>query len=210
MGLSAFFVFDAFTEFFSAFTALAVAYYAIRAHRVLEDSRMLALNLGFSILGAGMLLHGGIKVKIALAVLSGVKTPPARMMPEVRIGYVIAFATQFAAYILILIAMLAGEGKLEESLLIPPLAIPLIEYDARTEGLLALLTALIAVRAGLSYSESDSRWTALVTASFALLALSHALLVFGGPRLLVTADISRLLGFACLLWMLVGVSRVGE
>ncbi len=208
MGLHAFFVFDAFTEFFSALTAIFVAYYSLRAYKILEDSRMVALNLGFSVLGVGMLVHGAIKVRIALAVLSGVPVPPARRLPLVRLGYTLAFATELAAYALILLATIKRPPSMETTLL-PPLAAPLLEYDFRSEALLAVLALLIAVKAGIGYSQGESRLAGLVSLGFALLSASHFLLVFGGPLKLISADVARLLGFACLLWMVIRVSRVG-
>ncbi|HDI86521.1 MAG TPA: hypothetical protein ENF83_03860 [Candidatus Korarchaeota archaeon] len=210
MGLHAFFVFDAFTEFFSALTALFVAYYSLKAYKILDDSRMVALNLGFSILGVGMLVHGAIKVRIALAVLSGVPVPPAKRLPLVRLGYTLAFATELAAYALILLATIKKPSSQElEATLVPPLAAPLLEYDFRSEALLAVLALLIAVKAGIGYSQGESRLAGLVSLGFALLAVGHLLLVFGGPLKLIAADVARLLGFACLLWMVVKVSRVG-
>lgn len=208
MGLHAFFVFDAFTEFFSALTALFVAYYSLKAYKILDDSRMVALNLGFSILGVGMLVHGAIKVRIALAVLSGVPVPPAKRLPLVRLGYTVAFATELAAYALILLATIKKPSSLEAAL-VPPLAAPLLEYDFRSEALLAILALLISVKAGVGYSQGESRLAGLVSLGFALLAVGHLLLVFGGPLKLIAADVARLLGFACLLWMVVEVSRVG-
>ncbi len=208
MGLHAFFVFDAFTEFFSALTALFVAYYSLKAYKILDDSRMVALNLGFSILGVGMLVHGAIKVRIALAVLSGVPVPPAKRLPLVRLGYTLAFATELAAYTLILLATIKKPSSLEATL-VPPLAAPLLEYDFRSEVLLAVLALLIAVKTGIGYSQGESRLAGLVSLGFALLAVGHLLLVFGGPLKLIAADVARLLGFACLLWMVVEVSRVG-
>ncbi len=207
MGLHAFFVFDAFTEFFSALTALFVAYYSLKAYKILDDSRMISLNLGFSVLGVGMLIHGAVKVRIALAVLSGVAVPPARRLPLVRLGYTIAFATELAAYALIFLSTMRRPPSTEAAL-VPPLVTPLIEYDFRSEGLLAALALLIAIKAGISYAQGDSRLAGLVSLGFALLAAAHLLLVFGGPLKLVAADVTRLLGFACLLWMVIRVSRV--
>jgi len=208
LGLHAFFVFDAFTEFFSALTALSIAYYSMKAYRILDDSRMVSLNLGFSILGAGMLIHGAIKVRVALAVLSGAPVPPARRLPLVRLGYTVAFATELAAYALILLSTVRRPPSVEAALL-PPMVAPLIEYDFRSEALLAVLTLIIAFRSGLSYSHGESRLAGLVSLGFALLTVAHLLLVFGGPLKLITADVARLLGYACLLWMVVRVERVG-
>ncbi len=152
-----------------------------------------------------MLAHVISKLSVILpAVMSSRNPPPVKLLPVVRVGYLIYFTAGAFGYLTLLCAYLKKARGYPALLLLPR------EYDPAYE--LVLLFVLSAVTAFAAQNHLARRLlnSLLVSAGFAMIALSHLMLVMAKimPLMLMLAGIVRLAGFSSLLAMLMRVERL--
>ena len=187
---------------FGALVAFSIAYFSLRAYRLVGDRRLLLLNLSFSLMGAGMAVQALAKVRPVEAILSGVRIPPVRALPEVAAAYSASAALRGVAYAILVYAYWAG-----------PAALALVERWEVSELFLTALALAAAAQSLMGYARERSAGGLLVSLGFGLLSFAHSTSAFmPGPWALVVYDLAQLAGFACFLSVLlmIRVRGVGE
>ncbi|RLG51983.1 MAG: hypothetical protein DRN96_03960 [Thermoproteota archaeon] len=197
---------DVIAELMSSLIAFSVGYYALRGYRVARERVLLQLNLSFTLVGSGMLVHVASKLSVILPALRSPRPPPpVKFVPVVRVGYLIYFAAGMVGYSILLYAYLKKARGFSSLLLLLPR-----EYDPAYELLLLFILSAVTAFSVQNYLTRRSLNSLMVSAGFMLIAISHLLLVMtrAGPIMLMLAGVVRLAGFSSFLAMVVRVERL--
>jgi hypothetical protein len=201
--------------------ALAIAYQALKGHRLTKQKTLWYVHFSFGILSAGLLID-------SLAGLIGIAARTLRgTIAFTAIGYSIYFFAQLLAYSFliyayvsqtrtlstptspVLLASLFGFATLQASPGIVARLFGPLEYHPVSEILLLFLVLYVAVQTGANYSATKDRNALLVFLAFLLLAFSHLMFILQpiSPLLFVIGHLLQLSGFVSLLAMLLRVTR---
>lgn len=210
--------FDSLMELVAFLIALAIAYQALKGHRLTKQRTLWYVHFSFAVLSAGLLIDSLIGFLGILArTLRGT-------IALTSIGYSIYFFAQLLAYSLliyayvsqtrslnptsspILLASLFGFAMLQAA----PIRLlgPLVEYHPVAEIVLLFLVFFIATKTGTNYSSTKDQNAFLVFLAFLMLALSHLLFILQpiSPLLFVIGHLLQLSGFVSFLAMLFRVN----
>jgi len=183
--------------------AIAIAYQALKGHRLFRERTLLFLNLSFSLLGAGLLIDALSNAIVLLANFRG------GFLPLVGLGYTINFITQVLAYGILVIAYLRQTGNVGGETALAVIPITFFEHNAVSELILIFLLVYIATQTAMNYSISRTTNSLLVFGAFTSLAVSHLffLLFTLAPIFFPLAHVAQLFGFLLLLGMLLRVNE---
>lgn len=183
--------------------AIAIAYQALKGHRLFKERTLLLLNLSFTLLGVG-LLTDSLSNTIVLATRFR-----REFLPLVGLGYTINFITQALAYGILIFAYLHRSDKSDRNVALAALPVVFFEQNAASELILIFLLVYIAAQTAMSYSMNRSSNSLLVFGAFTSLVISHLffLLYTIVPIFFPFAHIAQLFGFILLLGMLLRVNQ---
>ena len=198
---------DSICEIGSSIVAFAIAYYSLSWYRLTREDILLKLNLSFSLLGSGLLVHGVVKLAFFLRAVRGMRIAPPKMNPAIRWAYLICFISELAAYAILLLTY-ASRARITRPLAV--LLFPPKEYEPVTEMILVFLTAMVTAYSASAYSIGRARNQFLVSLGFFLITLSRisVLLSQVSMAFFLASSLLQLVGFSCFLLMLVRV-RMG-
>ena len=221
-------------EFLSGTVALLVSYYAFHYTRLIENSRLRFIGIGFLLLGLGLLAEASI---VSMAVLLSTDVFANRL---IALESATAFSfLQVVAYLLIMLgytrresppqaSSLSNDGsKSTASLLIalPVLAITgyrkifeLIHFSREVIVLSSVLSVafliMIVIQDATSYKENRNKVAMLVLSSFVLILLAEILSLVSALMVSVTLNligtVVQFVGFLTLLVFLLARSRIGS
>lgn len=195
--------FDSVMELIEFAIAIAIAYQALKGHRLFKERTLLLLNLSFTLLGVG-LLTDSLSNTIVLATRFR-----REFLPLVGLGYTINFITQALAYGILIFAYLHRSDKSDRNVALAALPVVFFEQNAASELILIFLLVYIAAQTAMSYSMNRSSNSLLVFGAFTSLVISHLffLLYTIVPIFFPFAHIAQLFGFILLLGMLLRVNQ---
>ena len=187
----------------SAIVALLTSYYAYRANRILDNSVLRAISLGFMLLGIGLIVDAGTSL------VSG-KTLVESFADRILIllASVTYLAIQVVAYLIIAVGYArATYGRRGETL--APLALAgsavlgLYSFSLLSYFVALLLLAFIVFQGVLIRSKAKGGFSGIVLVAFTLVFLAHLMLLasvatLGGTLFLAGTSV-QFLGFVFLL-----------
>lgn len=207
----------------SGIVALLVSYYAFRFNRLVENSVLRYVSLGFALLGVGLVAEAGISVFIGVNLVE--------LFVVRRIG-VLANAAFLLLQLLAYLVFALGYGvgafsrpkRITETLSVGSLlvfATPVVRdallqfynFALASELLMVLLLAFVVFEGFLIYSRTGSKFSLMVLAGFALILAGHVIR-FGSiaalsSALYVDGTIVQFFGFLSLLVFLIRSGRIG-
>lgn len=207
----------------SGIVALLVSYYAFRFNRLVENSVLRYVSLGFALLGVGLVAEAGISVFL------GVNLVELFVVRRIGVLANAAFLVlQLLAYLVFALGYAVGAfsrpKRINETLSVGSLlvlATPVIRdavlqfynFALASELLMVLLLAFVVFEGFLIYSRTHSKFSLMVLAGFALILLGH-MIRFGSiaalsPALYVDGTIVQFFGFLSLLVFLIRSGRIG-
>lgn len=196
-----------FMELVSALISFVIGYYALKGYRVSSEKGLLLLHFGFVTLGVSMILRV-ITTFYAIALvreLGSLKPPVATALTFASIIYSIA---QLIAYGLFTVNYTRQARMLTQAAIIGPFF--LLRYNPNLELIAVVLLGYVAVQSIINLAMKRNAEAFLVTAGFSFMFLSHLFFLFtiAEEALYLTGQITQLIGFLCLLAMLMRVSKI--
>ncbi|HEV2226109.1 MAG TPA: hypothetical protein VGR56_04805 [Nitrososphaerales archaeon] len=197
----------------SAIVALLTSYYAYRANRLLDNSVLRAISLGFMLLGIGLVADAGTSL------VSG-KTLVDSFADRILILFasVTYLAIQMVAYLVIAVgyarAAYGGRGeKLAPLALAGSAVLGLYSFSLLSYFVALLLLAFVVFQGVLMRSKAKGRFSGIVLIAFTLVFFAHLILLasvvtLGGFLFLVGTSV-QFLGFFSLLVFVVRSEIVG-
>lgn len=199
----------------SGFVALLTSYYAYRFNRVVDNTLLKAISLGFMLLGVGLLAEAGVSVVLGRTV---VDTIAGRVVTSID-----AFAflsIQVVAYLVIAVGyglVAYGRGQRAEALAAIALGgvitSGLYRYSLASYFAAFILLGFVVFQGMLIHSRGGGRFSMLVLLAFSLVLVAHLLLfasiilLSGGLFVLGTGV--QFLGFLSLLVFILRSGRIG-
>lgn len=207
----------------SGIVALLVSYYAFRFNRLVENSVLRYVSLGFALLGVGLVAEAGISVFI------GVNLVELFVVRRIGVLANAAFLVlQLLAYLVFALGYAVGAfsrpKRITETLSVGSLlvlATPVVRdallqfynFALASELLMVLLLAFVVFEGFLIYSRTRSKFSLMVLAGFALILAGHVIrfgsIVALSSALYVDGTIVQFFGFLSLLVFLIRSGRIG-
>jgi len=188
-------------EIVVAFIALAIGFYAIKCFKVTSERSFLYLDASFTLLAIGFLTDSLVTLYVRFVLEDIVKF---RFL--LSVGNWILFIAEIIAY-----GLLAYLYFRQAYAIAIPAVIPYVlrEHNPIAEIVLIVLLSYVVLQSAKSYSFNKSDGALLVTIGFSLILASHVLFLLAIKWGLsyILAHIAQLLGFLCLLTMLVKVIK---
>jgi len=204
--------FSIMSEALSSVLSFLIGYYALKAYRVTEMKGMLYLNIGFTLLGAGMLFRAASSFYILLLAARG---SASAAKAALRVASVAYMAAKLAAYI-VLAAAYSRQPKARRAALpafvCQPRRLTPLVYNTYLElAAIPVLTYVVA-QSLMNLLYSRSRESMLVSAGFTLLLASHILALLTPLSLVfyMLSTLAQLLAFISLLAMLALVVKASD
>jgi hypothetical protein len=206
-------------DFVSGLVALLVSYYAFRANRIVQNSTLRSVSIGFMLLGVGLLLQGFTNAALGL-------TSDQTAHAILDISGLIYLIIQPVAYFVIAIGYALGAYRNNSQSPTVPAIVLATALQARvaltpagflaysgSELLVLIFLGFVVFQGLLIYSRSKNRFSLLILVAFALLLVAH-LITLGGlvvlsQRVLAFASGVQFCGFVSLLVFLVRSGRNG-
>lgn len=194
--------FDSIMELIEFAIAIAIAYQALKGHKLFKERTLLFLNLSFTLLGVGLLTDSLSNTVVLLSAFR------RAFLPLIGLGYTINFITQALAYGILIFAYVRQSGSSDRETALAVLPFMLFEQNAISELILIFLLVYIAAQTALNYSLNRSTNSLLVFGGFASLVVAHLffLLFTIAPIFFPLAHVAQLFGFLLLLGMLLRVN----
>lgn len=196
-------------ELLSAVISIAVGYYAFKGYRASSAKGLLFLYFGFILLGIGMLLRVVTTTYIIVLRVSETAVP--------SLGAIIGFAglvytlTQLVAYSLVVLTYVQQAYELGKEKLVFA-AFPFLYisfFNPQLELIALILLGYVTVQSLINLGIRKNSDALLVFLGFAFMSISHLFFLFMvvDEVLILYGQITQLLGFLCLLFMLARVSK---
>jgi hypothetical protein len=206
-------------ECISAFISFLIGYYAMKGYRASSSKGLFLLYWGFIILGVGTFLR--VFTATYISILTGHEATAAlsRIINMVAMIYSV---TQLVAYSLFVATYVFQTRLTSETTTIAGTAVtaaaaavfPIYRlfFIQWLELIAATMLAFITVSTFINWRIKKSSESGLVFFGFALIFLSHLFFLFIvlAEILLFVGEVTQLVGFLCLLAMLIKVSRAHE
>lgn len=198
----------------SAIVALLTSYFAYRANRLLDNSVLKAISVGFMLLGIGLIADAGTSL------ISG-KTLVESFADRILILFasVTYLAIQMVAYLIIAVgyaraAYGRGGEKLAPVALAGSAVLGLYSFSLLSYFVALLLLAFVVFQGVLMRSKGKGGFSGIVLIAFTLVFLAHLILLasvvtLGGVLFLVGTSV-QFLGFVSLLVFVVRSEIVGS
>lgn len=201
-------------NFLSALVALLTSYYAYKANRLVGNSVLLAISVGFMLLGVGLLADA------VTSLVSG------RTLVEVfaeRVLVLVASFTYLTVQMVAYLIIALGYARAAYSKA-PGLAMPVAFAGATAVGLYGfsllsyfvalVLLAFIVFQGLLLHSREKNRFSTIVLLAFGLIFAAHLVLLVSvltlGSGLFLIGTVVQFLGFLSLLVFVVRSEVVGS
>jgi hypothetical protein len=206
---------DAFITFcldiLSAFVALCTSYYAYKVNRLVGNSVLRAINIGFMLLGIGLAADAGTSL-----VSGKVLVESSDRLVILLAGYTY-LTLQVVAYLIIAVgyaqAAYGGRKALAPLALAGSVAAGLRGFSLLSYFVALILLAFIVFQGVLLRSGEGHRFSAMVLLAFLLVLAAHAVLLVSvltlGTGLFVIGTAVQFLGFLSLLVFVLRSEVVG-
>lgn len=190
--------FDSLMQLIGSIIALSIAYYALKGYRLTRERTLFYLHFSFVLLGVGLFTDG-------VVTLPATRLPG--LLPLANITYYIRISTEIIGYGLLLYAYLR---RTKQTLIESAPVTAIIGHSSILELIVFFILSYITIQCAMNYSVKKDRNVLLVLLGFLLLAVSHLLSMVPPllPLLFVASHVAQLLGFICLLAMLVRVAEI--
>ncbi len=209
---------DVILNLFSGAVALLVSYYAYKYNRLVSNSVLRFIGLGFTALGVGLLVEA--MTALSVAFLDHTRATEATLLLASTLAYLVL---QFLGYLVIAIgytvgAFSAGNSGATVLALLVPNSPPLRYYFLRVGDnivasfIIIVLLAFVVFQGLLIYREHRNRLSLLVLAGFTFILLGQLVtlgsLLILSPAVYFVGDFIRFGGFLAMLMFLVGSGKV--
>ncbi len=197
----------------SAIVALLTSYYAYRFNRIVDNSVLRAISVGFMLLGVGLIADAGTSL------VSG-KTLVESFADRILI-LLVSFTyltVQMAAYLVIAVgyAMAAYGKRLDRAYpvaLAGAAAVGLYRFSILSYFVALILLAFVVFQGLLIHSRGGNRFSAIVLLAFSLILVAHVVLLLSvltlGSGLFLVGTAVQFFGFVSLLAFVVRSEIVG-
>jgi len=190
--------FDSLMQLIGSIIALSIAYYALKGYRLTRERTLFYLHFSFVLLGVGLFTDG--VVTLPAARLPG-------LLPLANITNYIRISTEIIGYGLLLYAYLR---RTKQTMVESATVTAIIGDSSILELTVFFILSYITIQCAMNYGVKKDRNSLLVLFGFLLLAVSHLLSIVPPlfPLIFVASHVAQLLGFICLLAMLVRVAEI--
>jgi len=202
-----------FLNLLSAFVALLTSYYAYKVNRLVSNSVLRAISIGFMLLGLGLLVDAGTSI------ISG-RTLVESFSDKVLTLFASAtyLTLQMIAYLVIAVgyARAAYGGRMRPAMpvaLAGSALVGLYSYSVLSYFVAFVLLAFVVFQGMLLRSGEKSRMSGMVLLGFILILAAHFILLVSvlllGADLFLIGTMVQFLGFLSLLVFVIGSEVVG-
>jgi len=195
---------DMLMELVSAIISFLIGYYALKGYRASSERGLLFLHFGFVILGVSMLL----RVITTVYVVSIFGEEPIR--PILEFARIVYPSIKLVAYTLFALTYTYQAKIMSEMKGVTPAVLFLLLYNPFLELLAIVLLAYVMVQSIINYAVKRTSGAMLVSLGFTCMFFSHLFFLFAtddAPFRYILGHFINLIGFLCLLIMLVQVSQ---
>jgi len=196
-----------FMELISALISFIIGYYALRGYRMSSEKGLLLLHFGFVILGVSMILRV-ITTFYVIALVRELSNPKPVVVAALTFASIIYSIAQLIAYGLFTVNYTRQAKMLAQVAVIGPFF--LLRYNLYLELIAVVLLGYVAIQSIINLAIKRNAEAFLVTSGFSFMFLSHLFFLFTivEEALYLTGQITQLIGFLCLLVMLMRVSKI--
>jgi hypothetical protein len=199
----------------SAFVALLTSYYAYRFGRLVNNSFLRAISIGFMLLGIGLAVDAGTSLAAGRVL---VESFADRLL--VRLASFTYLTVQMVAYLVIAVgyarAAYRGQGKgvvAVPAAIAGTAAVGLYEFSVLSYFVVLVLLAFVVFQGLLLHSRERNRFSSIVLLAFGLIFAAHIVLLVSvlslGAGLFLIGTSVQFLGFLSLLIFVVRSEVVG-
>jgi len=194
-------------ELVSAIISFVIGYYALKGYRVSSEKGLLLLHFGFVILGVSMILRV-ITTFYVIALVREPGSPRSAVAAALTFASIIYSIAQLIAYGLFAVNYTRQAKMLVQTAIIGPFF--LLRYNLYLELIAIVLLGYVAIQSIINLAMKRNTEAFLVTSGFSFMFLSHLFFLFTivEEALYLTGQIIQLIGFLCLLVMLMRVSKI--
>ncbi len=192
---------DLIMETISALISFSVAYFAMKAYKLTGNKSLMYLYYGFSILGAGMLTRVFATSYIIMIARGGAKI--RGLIFSMSLIYGLMRTLAYTLFTLAYIVRTKSIESIETAIIAPLILNPYFEFIQ-----IALLIYITA-QSAMNYLENRNINSLLIFTGFLLILISHLTFMYSivMKQVYIIAHLIQLLGFTCMLLMLVKVGR---
>lgn len=191
-------------ELVSAIISFLIGYYALKGYKASSERGLLFLHFGFVILGVSMLL----RVITTIYVISIYGESPVR--PFIEFARIVYPSIELVAYALFAFTYTYQAKISSELKAVAPAVIFLLLYNPLLELLAIVLLAYVLVQSIINSVAKRSSGAMLVSLGFSCMFVGNLFFLFStddAPFLYIVGHFINLIGFLCLLIMLMRVSK---
>ena len=201
-------------NFLSALVALLTSYFAFKVNRLVGNSVLLAINVGFMLLGIGLLADAGTSLVSGKTL---VEAYAERVL--VLVASFTYLTVQMVAYLIIALgyaraAYSKGPGPVVPVVLAGAAVVGLYGFSILSYFVTLILLAFIVFQGLLLRSGGKNRFSTIVLLAFGLIFAAHLVLLLSvltlGPGLFLIGTGVQFLGFLSLLVFVVRSEAVGS
>jgi hypothetical protein len=194
-----------FMELFSALISFIVGYYALKGYRVASEKGLLLLHFGFVTLGVSMLLRV-ITTFYVIALVRELASPRPAVAAALTFAGIIYSVAQLVAYGLFAVNYTRQAKMLATMAMLRPLF--MLKYEPFLELIAIVLLGYVAVQSMINLAMKRNTDAFLVSLGFSFMFVSHLFFLFTivETALHLVGQVTQLIGFLCLLLMLMRVS----
>jgi hypothetical protein len=195
----------------SALVALLTSYYAYRSNRLVKNSLLWAIGIGFMLLGLGLAVDAGTSLLTGRTLVESIAD---------RVLYLFASFTyltlQMVAYLVIAVGYARatyGQPKLVAPAVVVGAAVGLYSYTLLSYFVTLVLLGFVVFQGFLLRSGGKSKLSGTVMLAFSLILIAHFILllsvIYLGTGLFLIGTAVQFLGFISLLVFVVRSEVVG-
>ena len=172
-----------------------------------SEKGLLLLHFGFVILGVSMILRV-ITTFYVIALVRELSNPKPVVVAALTFASIIYSIAQLIAYGLFTVNYTRQAKMLAQVAVIGPFF--LLRYNLYLELIAVVLLGYVAIQSIINLAIKRNAEAFLVTSGFSFMFLSHLFFLFTivEEALYLTGQITQLIGFLCLLVMLMRVSKI--
>lgn len=197
----------------SALVALLTSYYAYRAHRLVPNSLLWAISIGFMLLGVGLVVDAGTSLVTGRTLVESIYDKVLTLLSSVTY-----LTIQMVAYLIMAVgyarAAYGGQAKSAMPLaLVGAATVGLYRYSILSYFVTFVLLAFIVFQGVLLRSGDKRGLSGMVLLAFVLIFAGHFVFLVSvivlGPLLFLLGTMVQFLGFLSLLIFVVRSEVVG-
>jgi len=202
-----------FLNLLSAFVALLTSYYAYKVNRLVSNSVLRAISIGFMLLGLGLLVDAGTSIVSGRTLVESFSDKVLTLFASATY-----LTLQMIAYLVIAVgyARAAYGGRMRPAMpvaLAGSALVGLYSYSVLSYFVAFVLLAFVVFQGMLLRSGEKSRMSGMVLLGFILILVAHFILLVSvlllGADLFLIGTMVQFLGFLSLLVFVIGSEVVG-